>query len=110
MDAGAGDALATTGEAAHFTGGNAVTLLRGGDELFPAMCKAIAAARHEVWLASYIFRNDGVAQTVIDALAGEGARGASAILPGVQRDGSVLLPNQWSLRPVGRQGSAAPRQ
>ncbi|MEY2881713.1 MAG: hypothetical protein RLZZ15_4093, partial [Verrucomicrobiota bacterium] len=24
-------------------------------------------------------------------------------LPGVQRDGSVLLPNQWSLRPVGRQ-------
>lgn len=27
----------------------------------------------------------------------------SAILPGWQRDGSVQLPNQWSLRPVGRQ-------
>ena len=26
-----------------------------------------------------------------------------AALPGLQRDGSVLLPNQWSLRPVGRQ-------
>ena len=26
-----------------------------------------------------------------------------AILPGKQPDGSVLLPNQWSLRPVGRQ-------
>ena len=25
------------------------------------------------------------------------------ILPGLQLDGSVLLPNQWSLRPVGRQ-------
>jgi len=25
------------------------------------------------------------------------------ILPGLQRDGSVLLPNQWSLRPAGRQ-------
>ncbi len=25
------------------------------------------------------------------------------ILPGLQPDGSVLLPNQWSLRPVGRQ-------
>src|SRR5450830_477283 len=24
-------------------------------------------------------------------------------LPGLQLDGSVLLPNQWSLRPVGRQ-------
>ncbi len=27
----------------------------------------------------------------------------SPILPGAQPDGSVLLPNQWSLRPVGRQ-------
>jgi YVTN family beta-propeller protein len=26
----------------------------------------------------------------------------TAILPGLQRDGSVLLPNQWSLRPAGR--------
>ena len=25
------------------------------------------------------------------------------ILPGLQLDGSVLLPNQWSLRPAGRQ-------
>jgi DNA-binding beta-propeller fold protein YncE len=31
------------------------------------------------------------------------ALGAPATLPGLQRDGSVLLPNQWSLRPVGRQ-------
>ena len=30
--------------------------------------------------------------------------GAPAVtLPGLQPDGSVLLPNQWSLRPVGRQ-------
>ncbi|MEO7597859.1 MAG: YncE family protein, partial [Opitutus sp.] len=28
---------------------------------------------------------------------------ASSTLPGLQRDGSVLLPNQWSLQPVGRQ-------
>jgi hypothetical protein len=27
----------------------------------------------------------------------------SAALPGKQTDGSVLLPNQWSLRPTGRQ-------
>src|SRR3954467_7910567 len=26
-----------------------------------------------------------------------------AILPGLQRDGSVLLSNQWSLRPIGKQ-------
>jgi cardiolipin synthase len=90
VDAGAGDALATTGEAAHFTGGNAVTLLRGGDELFPAMCEAIVAARHEVWLASYIFRNDGVAQTVIDALAGAARRGllVSVVVDGFGADDS----------------------
>ena len=28
---------------------------------------------------------------------------APAILPGLQPDGAVLLPNQWSLRPAGRQ-------
>src|SRR4051812_12792217 len=27
----------------------------------------------------------------------------SPVLPGLQRDGSVLLPNQWSLRPVGKE-------
>jgi hypothetical protein len=32
-----------------------------------------------------------------------GAEPVGAILPGIQRDGAVLLPNQWTLRPVGRQ-------
>src|ERR1043166_3871721 len=31
------------------------------------------------------------------------ARIPPSALPGKQADGSVLLPNQWSLRPVGRQ-------
>src|SRR5438552_16586698 len=29
--------------------------------------------------------------------------GTPRLLPGVQPGGSILLPNQWSLRPVGRQ-------
>ncbi len=33
----------------------------------------------------------------------QGAAKPTATLPGLQRDGSVLLPNQWSLRPVGKQ-------
>ncbi|MCX6953231.1 MAG: beta-propeller fold lactonase family protein [Verrucomicrobia bacterium] len=43
---------------------------------------------------------------VVAALAGPMAQAASkpvVTLPGLQRDGSVLLPNQWSLRPVGKQ-------
>ena len=44
---------------AVFTGGNELALLRGGDALFPPMCKAIAAARRDVWVATYIFAVDG---------------------------------------------------
>jgi cardiolipin synthase len=60
---------------ALFSGGNRVRLLRGGDELFPAMCGAIAQARREVWLATYIFHHDSAARTVADALAAAAARG-----------------------------------
>jgi len=58
-----------------YSGGNAVKLLRGGDELFPAMSEAIAAARHEVCVASYIFHDDAAARIVVDALAGAARRG-----------------------------------
>ena len=70
------------------TGANQVTLLRGGDMLFPAMCEAIAAARHEVWLASYIFHDDGAARYVIDALAGAARRGllVSVVVDGFGAD------------------------
>ena len=43
---------------ALYSGGNEVTLLTGGDQLFPAMHAAIGRARHEVWLATYIFHDD----------------------------------------------------
>ena len=77
-------------------GGNEVRLLAGGDELFPAMQAAIAAARHEVWLATYIFHNDDAARGVAEALAGAAARGvrvrvvvdgfgSRATLPDLQR-------------------------
>lgn len=61
--------------AAAFSGGNEVTLLRGGDELFPAMCAALAAARHEIWLASYIFHHDASSLPVIEALTAAARRG-----------------------------------
>jgi len=57
------------------TGGNEVTLLTGGDELFPAMCDAIGRARHEVWLATYIFHHDGAGRLVADALVAAARRG-----------------------------------
>ncbi len=59
----------------EFVGGNVVQLLQGGDELFPAMCQAIARARHEIWLATYIFHDDDASHAVALALAEAGRRG-----------------------------------
>ncbi len=59
----------------ELSGGNSVRLLSGGDELFPAMCGAIARARHQVWLATYIFHNDDAARAVAQALAAAARRG-----------------------------------
>ncbi|WP_348752184.1 cardiolipin synthase ClsB [uncultured Aquincola sp.] len=60
---------------AVYTGGNEVQLLRGGDDLFPAMCAAIGRALHEVWLATYIFHDDVAGEAVLQALEAAARRG-----------------------------------
>ena len=58
-----------------FVGGNVVQLLQGGNELFPAMHRAIAEARSSVWLATYIFHLDEAGQAMAEALQSAAARG-----------------------------------
>ncbi len=72
---GSFDPIARMVPRAVFTGGNQVRLLRGGDELFPAMRRAIAAARHEIWLATYIFHTDPVSLGMAEALCEAARRG-----------------------------------
>ncbi|WP_019560892.1 cardiolipin synthase ClsB [Caldimonas manganoxidans] len=60
---------------ALFTGSNQVRLLRGGDQLFPAMHEAIARARHRVWLLTYIFHDDVAGRAMVAALARAVRRG-----------------------------------
>lgn len=55
--------------------GNALQMLDGGDQAYPAMLAAIESARSRVWLASYIFSGRGVGAQFIDALAAAHARG-----------------------------------
>jgi cardiolipin synthase A/B len=55
--------------------GNAVEPLENGENAFPRMLSAIAAARESVWLTTYIFETDPVGQQFIDALAAAAARG-----------------------------------
>lgn len=62
---------------AQLLGGNQVQLLQGGDELFPHMVQAMAQARHEIWLATYIFDDDGAGRAMADALATAARRGVA---------------------------------
>src|SRR5436309_2721253 len=45
-------------ESSPILGGNAVRVYFSGEEAFAAMCQAAAAAREEILLESYIFRDD----------------------------------------------------
>jgi cardiolipin synthase len=60
---------------AVYSGGNQATLLRGGEALFPVMVSAIERARHEIWLATYIYDNTGSVAVITQALADAARRG-----------------------------------
>jgi cardiolipin synthase A/B len=80
-----------------FIGGNQVQLLGGGTDLFPAMCRAIAAAQVDVWFATYIFHDDPAAQTVADALAAAARRGVAvhAVVDGFGSLATLPVLRRW---------------
>lgn len=55
--------------------GNAVQLLQGGIEFFPALEQAIASAREEVLLETYLFEDDPSGRRIAAALAAAAQRG-----------------------------------
>jgi cardiolipin synthase len=57
--------------------GTAWQAFRNGDEAYPPMLAAIAAAQRSVGLSSYIFRNDRWGGRFIDALSEANARGVA---------------------------------
>jgi cardiolipin synthase len=81
----------------QFSGGNAVALLSGGDELFPAMHEAIAGALHEVWLATYIFHLDEAARSMADALIAAARRGVRVrvVVDGFGSKASLPALHSW---------------
>ena len=58
-----------------FTDGNSISLLRNGEEYFPAIVSAINDAHICVYLETYIFADDVAGRQVADALIGAAARG-----------------------------------
>jgi cardiolipin synthase len=57
--------------------GNQLELYHTGEAAFAAMHQAVAGARHEVLLESYIFRDDAVGRTMLDELAAAARRGVA---------------------------------
>jgi cardiolipin synthase A/B len=87
--------------APEFIGGNRVRLLQGGDELFPAMHAAIAAARHEVWLATYIFHDDSASEAMAAALVEAGRRGVHVhvVVDGFGSKATLARLREWMREP-----------
>lgn len=97
----------------RFVGGNAITLLENGSEFFPALLRAIDAAEHEIFLESYIFKNDATGKLIAGALRraavrgvqvrllvdGFGARGfVTSLMPELAADGVGVLVYRRELR------------
>ncbi len=82
---------------ARWVGGNAVELLEGGGQLFPAMRRAIDAARQEVWLATYIFHDDTAARALADSLCEAALRGVAVhvVVDGFGSNRSLPMVRRW---------------
>ncbi len=82
--------------------GNAIVPLHNGDEAYPPMLAAIAAARHSVALTSYILRGDAAGGAFLDALIAAAARGVAVrvLLDGIG-SGYFVSPAYHRLRRAG---------
>src|SRR5215207_5645201 len=76
---------------------HALALLRGGEQLFPALVKAIDRARSEVLLETYMFEFSGSPLMVAEALERAAARGivVRVVIDGF---GTLDIPADWKTR------------
>ena len=61
----------------RYTAGNRITLLRSGNEYFPALLGAIDSAQHEIWLETYLFADDRIGRIVTASLTRAVRRGVA---------------------------------
>ena len=86
----------------QYAGGNRLTLLRNGEQYFPALVAAIDAAHLEVFLESYIYADDETGSLITDTLARAAARGVRVRLL-IDGFGAREFPERWlrALRDAG---------
>jgi len=63
-----------------FTKGNFITLLRSGEEYFPALEASIHHAKHEIYIETYIYQMDEIGLRIGDALMSAAQRGVAVYL------------------------------
>ncbi|WP_421718191.1 phospholipase D-like domain-containing protein [Algiphilus sp.] len=80
--------------------GNRIEALFNGEQSYPAMLEAIANAKHSVWLASYIFRNDATGKRFMRALAEAVQRGVTVrvLIDGIGAVYGLSFPVFWLRR------------
>lgn len=87
---------------APLASGNDISILRGGDEAYPAMLEAIHTARRSLALASYIFRDDAAGEEFARALSEAQGRGVQVrVLVDSVGSGYILSPIYHRLRRLG---------
>ncbi len=64
----------------EFVAGNKIELLSNGVEFFPALERALDAARHEAYVQTYIFEDDDAGQTIAAAMVRAARRGVAVRL------------------------------
>jgi cardiolipin synthase len=83
--------------APRLRGGHHLSLLEGGQQLFPALIGAMDGAQHEVRLETYIFDFTGAGTSVAEALVRAAERGVATCLT-VDGLGTGPLPAEWQQR------------
>ncbi len=80
-----------------YTYGNTARLHCGGAELFATMLHAIENARHEIYLATYIFNTDSQAQSIATALSAAAVRGVQVriVVDGFGSLNTIPTLKQW---------------
>ncbi|NNF63811.1 MAG: cardiolipin synthase B [Acidimicrobiia bacterium] len=61
----------------RFTENNRIRVLRNGDEIFPAMLKAVAGATHSIDFVTFVFWTGEIARTFAQALAAKAREGVA---------------------------------
>ncbi len=69
--------VALSGSCSGFVANNQITLLQNGDDYFPAIEAAFDLAEHDIYLETYIFRNDASGRRIAESLTRAASRGVN---------------------------------